>query len=314
MSVLQAARHRPPSLSRQLAFGLLTTLAALAVTSSAHAYCRTASCANKVIGARCSPELPSDCGVALFWPGGCAGYSLQKDASSQIDLESFGAIVDRAFASWQGAVCDGSPVGLDVVTQGRVSCDTPEYIPTGANANVIQFRDGDWPYASKNVLALTTVTFNLDTGEIRDADMEINTAENTFSTGDTDVTFDLLSVVTHEAGHFLGLSHSDQREATMVGDYPPMSLTLRDLSADDLAGICAIYPPGDVSECDPTPRGGLGDACGSPAKVPDGQDEESCAIHVGASPVSGTAGLVGAAVALAAFLRRRGGLASPRRR
>src|SRR5689334_23648589 len=47
-----------------------------------------------------------------------------------------------------------------------------EYNQNRGNTNLIVFRDDGWPYeGSSNTLALTTVTYNLDTGEIYDADM-----------------------------------------------------------------------------------------------------------------------------------------------
>ncbi len=132
-----------------------------------------------------------------------------------------------------------------------------------ANANIITFRDDGWPYVGGgNTLALTTVTYHLKTGEIYDADMEINSFDVALSQGDDDVSFDLLSIATHEAGHFLGLSHSSDHDATMFADYRPGTASLRDLSQDDLDGICAVYPPGEpIKGCDPTPRHGFSALC-----------------------------------------------------
>ena len=50
-------------------------------------------------------------------------------------------------------------------------------------------------------ITLTTLTFNTESGEIYDADMEINAVKGdvAITTGDTDVKTDLLSVLTHEA-------------------------------------------------------------------------------------------------------------------
>jgi hypothetical protein len=53
---------------------------------------------------------------------------------------------------------------------------------------------------------------------------------------------DLESALTHEAGHALGLAHSDDPNATMFSTTLPGETSLRTLEADDEAGICAVYP------------------------------------------------------------------------
>jgi MYXO-CTERM domain-containing protein len=53
-------------------------------------------------------------------------------------------------------------------------------------------------------------------------------------------TYDLQAILTHEAGHFLGLAHSVDTSAIMYAFYSPGSIHL---TPDDVAGICTIYPP-----------------------------------------------------------------------
>lgn len=294
-----------PTISR-VAGAAAALVLALGATE-ARAYCRTSTCGGDAVGSVCVPETASDCGTAIFWPAPCVSFSAQTDGGPNVTRAQTESIAATAFSQWENADCgNGKHPRIRVENLGPVTCDTIEYNPDGANNNAIIFRSDGWPYAATNALALTTVTFNVETGEIRDADIELNATDVTFSVSDSDVTFDLQSILTHEAGHFLGLAHSPDKDSTMRADYPPKSTTLRDLAPDDVAGICALYPPGAViDECDPTPRGGLGDECNSPVVT---AETGCCAVSVGAqnplAPAAMAAGLIGL-VALAARKRRR---------
>jgi hypothetical protein len=285
---------------------VLVVLAA-AAPEAAWAYCRTAACPGDKVGARCEPAESTDCGTALFWPTPCVGFSVQKDGGPAISAADMKPIVETAFSAWMDADCGGgSTPKISVSDLGTVSCDKIEYNQKGANNNAIIFRSDKWPYAATNAIALTTVTYNLDTGEIRDADMELNAVDETFTTSDKNVNVDLLSIVTHEAGHFLGMAHSPVPGATMEADYPPHSITLRSLEADDIAGICAAYPPGNIGTCDPTPRGGLGDACDSPAtSSTTGPGSSTCCTIAPGAPIDDASATAALAMLFTASLARR---------
>jgi hypothetical protein len=147
---------------------------------------------------------------------------------------------------------------------GPTDCAEPRYDPGGANANAIIFHDDAWPYPElPDAVALTTTHFDESNGFILDSDIEID-ATLPLSTSDVvpDGSYDLQSILTHEAGHFLGLAHSYQPGAAMQPSYRPGSADERTLGDDDIAGICAIYPPDrNALPCDPTPRGGFQSVC-----------------------------------------------------
>jgi len=295
--------------------------AALAYPGDALAFCRTSVCppektasGKAETAAVCTPPQGSDCGTPLAWPSPCVSYSLQEDASAQVSLQEAEAIFEQAFAAWTEAECgDGQTPRMEVTYLGPVACDAHEYNKRKANANIVTFRDDGWPYVGGgNTLALTTVTYHLKTGEIYDADMEINSFDVALSQGDDNVSFDLLSIATHEAGHFLGLSHSSDRDATMFADYRPGTASLRDLSQDDLDGICAVYPPGEpIKGCDPTPRHGFSALCA--ADQPEVKESGGCAAAPRGDAGQGGRGgsLVLAALALVGVAARaRRGAAS----
>jgi hypothetical protein len=237
-------------------------------------------------------------------------YSLQQDGSPKLGITAAAMepVMQAAFSTWMSAACPGGGAPHILVTQGPSAvCNIHEYNSHAANANVILFHDDSWPYdGSPNTLALTTVTYDLNTGEIYDADMELNSAENHFTLGDTSVDFDLHSIVTHECGHFLGLAHSHDPSAVMWPDYVEHTTNLRHLTPDDVAGICAIYPPmGAVTNCDPTPRHGFSPLCAAEQPpAPNG----CCAVAPGSDrggPREAALVIALGAVALAVHARRR---------
>lgn len=277
---------------------------ALAPAAPAAAYCRTSVCPGVGTSQVCTPPLPGDCGIPLRWPSPCVGFSVQEDASTQVDYATTEAIFTQAFETWMEADCGGGAhPRVAVSNAGSVVCDLHEYNQQKSNANIIVYRDEEWPHpGSAHTLALTTVTYNLDNGEIYDADMELNSADHDFTTGDTEVRFDLLSIATHETGHFLGLAHSTDPTATMFSGYNEGTIGLRDLTEDDIDGICAIYPPGEIDSCDATPRHGFSQLCA------DDQEEGCCTMAPGGGRGGGEGRegrIAGALAALGAMIAAR---------
>ena len=117
----------------------------------------------------------------------------------------------------------------------------------GTDDNVALFAEG-------NTTARTRVFYDLDTGEISEADIVINPypysetgAALQFSTDGTPGTYDLESTLAHEIGHLLGLSHSHVIGATMQasqalnGTYGLPAITERSLSDADQAAARSLY-------------------------------------------------------------------------
>jgi hypothetical protein len=266
----------------------------------------------------------SDSAKLLYWTNACIGYSLARAASSQIDLETATSVAAAAFEAWSGATCaGGGNPSIQAINEGPVDCPLVEYNKLGPNQHVIVFRDDEWPHNdANNTLGLTTVTFDIRTGEIYDADMEINStiqglvADGSVPSGG----FDLNSIMTHEAGHFLGLAHAPDPAAMMFARYhagPPM------LTEDDVDGICTIDPPdrtrnttaGRIAAgpCDPKSRHGFSTECGSlhpntgpPIETLDATGGGGCSV-VGSKS---HAAFAGALVFVMGFLVRRRSLHS----
>jgi len=266
---------RPAAAAAGLLFAALFCAA-----PEASAFCRTMS---QAVDPSFTPTPEQPCwtgGNPLYWKNACVGYSIQENASRQVSFDDAARVMAAAFSQWTNASCPTTTAGsskasIDVRFLGAVGCHQVQYNQNGGNANVIMFDDDGWPHNdSNNTLGLTTVTYNKTTGELYDADMELNTAQASLTVnGDVPPDgFDFQSIVTHESGHFLGLAHSPDAHATMFAHYTQGSTSMRNLAADDVQGICTIYSPdgtrsttdGALPEgpCDPTPRHGYSGVCG----------------------------------------------------
>ncbi len=228
-------------------------------------------------------------GVPLFWRNACVGYSIDNRVSRKLAFDVVANVVARSFTRWTGASCAtegaaSSRTSIDVRDVGPALCQKVETALDRPNVNVILFRDNDWKIAdgaarSPEIIGLTTVKFNVETGEIFGADMELNTFHHTMSGAEPSANeYDLTSVVTHEAGHFLGMAHSEQVQAVMYATYDKGRSSARELFGDDVRGICAVYRPdgtrpvlgGKVTSggaCNPTPYAGLQRDCESEAST-----------------------------------------------
>jgi hypothetical protein len=236
------------------------------------------------------PVKPVVTAHTLWWRNACVSYDLNQAASKQVPYGTAAQIAAASFSTWTGVQCteDGgvSQVSIDARDLGPVGCDEVHYNSNQGNQHVIIFDDGVWPHSdSANTLGLTTVTYDPKTGEIYDADIEINATVKLGIDSVSSTEYDLSGILTHEVGHFFGLAHTPDPNATMYAMYEPGSTTKRVLAADDLAGICSIYGsngsravetwtsadggswmPGEVaaSACDPTPRHGFQSECAVP--------------------------------------------------
>ena len=270
--------------------------------ASADAFCLTHGCSDKKQHCEYDDRGCLQTGPLLHWASGCVSFDLQRSGSPLRGItydEAHGAIIE-GFTQWLNADCgDGRAPGITISDYGPVECRKAEYNQESPNANIFMFRDDDWPYENAiDTLALTTLIFNADNGEIYDADVEVNTNQSPMSIGDiSNSDIDFSSVITHEIGHFLGLSHSDAQGSTMRPSYAPGQTAMSSIELDDVQGVCAALPPErDTNSTSCDPRHGFSSECALP--------ESSCALGPGNPGV-----LASALVALfglsSTLLRRR---------
>jgi len=256
-----------PSLRRPrltIAVLLLGILAAWPATD-ALAWCRLTTEQDSVVGANGCTET----GLPLVWTRRCISYSLYIGGSENLNNNDLRPIIAAAFAEWTNVRCDGVLVDFDVrETQEEILCDRAVYNGDSGNANGIMFvRDWVARDHDPEAFALTSVWHN-GKGVIRDGDMEINDTRNQGvcpSVGPC--TFaDVGNVVTHEAGHFFGMAHSQDENATMFASAKVGEIMKRDLAPDDEEGLCTAYPPGTLTGtcetgADFSPSGGFEATC-----------------------------------------------------
>jgi MYXO-CTERM domain-containing protein len=235
--------------TERFALSLLIAAGVLFAGPRAWAFCRTTTV---------EPSAGSswDCSTAgspLFWPSQCVGYHMHRGGSRQVAFADARILMARAFRDWQSGASICAP-SINVIELSPTDDATVGYDREGPNQNIVIFRDDEWTYAA-TALEMTTLTFRPNTGEILDADIEINSRDAVYlpvaldggvdgGAPGTEGAFDMGVILTHAAGHFLGISHSTVSGSVMVSHTDPGPRPRPLLSADDGAAICAAFPEG----------------------------------------------------------------------
>jgi hypothetical protein len=228
------------------AFGI----AALLASSSAHAFCRTTTSAPPT---GYDPAAQKACwtkGIPIAWTAGKVPYGISSAASKYVTLSEAERVADLAFAQWNSALCVGGQPSVQAYDVGALDvapdsgdCTTSSTC-NAVTHDVIVFRDQMWPHDDPvNTLALTTVTYGVNDGEIFEAYTEVNSAQHALTTLEPPppgAGFDLQAILTHEAGHFLGLAHATDTHSIMYAYYQAGAINL---TPDDVGAICAVYQP-----------------------------------------------------------------------
>lgn len=208
----------------------------------------------------------------LQWTTREIPWTMNERGHPTLGFERAHAAFERAFRTWEQVGCtdiafrDTGPSSETRV--GFREGDQPD--------NLVIFREEDcrdaapknapchdrgtcgnefdcWSHGS-SVIAVTTSTYFRSTGEVIDADIEMNAAWFDFTDvdgppcgeggGSNCVATDIQNTATHEIGHLLGLDHTSDRDSTMFASAPPGETSKRRLGESDREGVCAIYPAG----------------------------------------------------------------------
>lgn len=205
--------------------------------------------------------------LPVRWPGAQAGYVINERGTQNSDAprgwsRQLEDVVVSSFNQWNQVRCPGAPAhdacsDMLLIYEGTTPNDVVEFNQRDlrANQNLVVWRDTGWDrVASRMTFALTSVTYNPQTGQIVDADIEINSENYMLNVVDpVEANYaDLKNTLVHEVGHFIGLDHSQLRGATMYPNAALGETGKRVLHDDDIDGLCASYPPSFVRQrtCD----------------------------------------------------------------
>jgi uncharacterized protein (TIGR03382 family) len=240
-------------------------------------------------GAKPGCDLPQP--RKLRWEAATIRYVYDAASVENLPVDATEDVIVRSFDTWGAVECLAD--GHALVYDGRTAGATVGFDPSSPNdnENAVLFVNDGWSHGP-GILGLTTLTYDTCSGVIVDADIEMNSGGFSFSVSDVPSfgKTDLANTVTHEAGHFLGLDHSFEPDATMYAKAPAGETSKRDLLPDDEEGLCAIYAGGELPTTDTTTGGSSS-----------GTGRSGCSGAGGA----GSAWTAALLVALAALVRRR---------
>lgn len=188
-------------------------------------------------------------GPPLYWARRRIEMRLASGSAPGVSPEDAREAFRASLRTWSLA---GGCTDLVLIDGGEVTglqTNLERTSPDGENRVV--FRASSWPpELGPRTLGLTTAVYRRSTGEILDADIDLNAVDHVWSVADVPAAGhdDVQNTITHELGHAIGLAHSDDPTTTMYTRADPEETLKRDLAEDDLWGVCDIYPGG-------TPRG-----------------------------------------------------------
>lgn len=204
----------------------------------------------------------------LYWTASSITWQQSSVGDSQIAGDGEFTAVRRSFQSWQNLFAQYGNLSL---VEGPVVDDrTVGYDQNGSNRNLLLFRmrrctdvaqstDACWTAKTcantydcwehgDATIGITLTTYDERSGIIYDSDIELNAASFTFTASDTNVSTDVQNTVTHEAGHFIGLDHTNASGSVMYPKAPPGETSKRTIDAGSADFVRTVYPKGQASQ------------------------------------------------------------------
>jgi len=249
---------------------------------------------------------PTKSGNPLFWESGCIHLTVDSDGTKEIAGDGEFPVIDACIATWNDDTVNCSYLKVVEDGRRSVEVNGKDYtnVLKFRDASWCRPMTADAPAKCYSVdsAGITTATYvddgGMRDGAIVDADIEINgvnfsIAVNGVTAGVNGCAAELANTLTHELGHLHGLEHTCLAagdpprtdgnghavpscsapaldpaivEATMYPFQDCGESKKETLEADDIAGICAVYPTAnDPHSCAPVEiASGCCSAGGSP--------------------------------------------------
>jgi Matrixin len=243
---------------------LVAALLVFGQSNPARAFCVASTCTVEDCAGEGTGCVPTECpraddgcsndGAQLYYAVPCLSFAVAGGAAAVVGMsdQRFVEAVEQAFAAWAAAPCPGGGTpGFSITSAGVVDTGGSLYCSAEPEKNL-----SVWTFATEWTrpagYGYTTRSFDVATGRVFDADVEIN-VERLREPSAVELESRLSAIAVHEAGHSLGLDHSAVPGALM-GAYPAAGELVTELSADDIDAVCSLYPPAAVAlEC-PLPK------------------------------------------------------------
>lgn len=199
-------------------------------------------------------QATTDEGLPLHRDDTCIHWVLGERGSDDVtDQEALLQASLDAFRTWTDVDCSY----LAFNHAGPSSCTSAAYGTGHRQSNLVVWIEEDWPYEAGTGVpfAVTSVWYEKSTGKILDSDIEMNGVDFSWTATGEAGHADVWNTLAHEAGHTIGLDHSSVTGATMFPWSMVGEIEKRSLEADDVEGMCAMYPlASDPAAC-PEPPG-----------------------------------------------------------
>jgi hypothetical protein len=240
----------------------LVFVALIAGAQPASAFCRLTTCQPADNCPTDEKGCPSE-GAAIRWTKLPVPFRVQAREYSKIAPTALRGAIRAAFDRWTTVDCDGARTSLRFHEQPEAAWNQAD--APFAVTMVHQF----WPFDG-SALAQTTHDFGKESGVVKNAVIQLNTASHEFRVASDDseaaltaeTGADIEAVLVHEVGHYIGLAHSNEPSSMMAPSYCQdaerckAAELARELAEDDVEAVCALYPPANkapIVETDPGP-------------------------------------------------------------